>query len=122
METEEGVSRKRLKDEAPEAKLAEVVTPKFDAQIKDVQAKIEAVAIDLRQEEKGWRSGAVGQGPQWWRLHDEKEALESQLEEVKNQRKAELERLTTTNRTAEATGADRHFAELQKISDRYEPR
>lgn len=122
LETEEGISRKRLKDEAPEAKLAEVVTPKFDTQIKEVQAKIEAVAIDLRQEEKGWRSGAVGQGPQWWRLHDQKEALESQLEEIKNQRKAELERLTTTNRTAESTGADRHFAELQKISDRYEPR
>ncbi len=122
LESEEGISRKRLKDEAPEAKLEAVATPKFDTQIKELQSKIEAVAIDLRQEEKGWRSGAVGQGPQWWRLHDEKEALESQLEEVKTQRKAELDRLTAANRTAESSGADRHFAELQKISDRYEPR
>lgn len=122
LETEEGVARKRVKEETPDAKLEEVVTPKFDTQIKELQAKIEGVAIDLRQEEKGWRSGETGKGPQWWRLHDQKEALESQLEEVKNQRKAELERLTAANRAAESSGSDRHFAELQRISDRYEPR
>ena len=122
LETEEGVSRKRLKDEAPSAKLEEVATPKLDAQLKELQTRIETVAIDLRQEEKGWRSGEVGKGPQWWRLHDQKEALEGQLEEVKAQRKQELERLTATNRAAESSGADRHFQELQHISDRYEPR
>lgn len=122
LETEEGISRKRVKDEEPGTKLEEVATPKFDTQIKELQTKIEAVTIDLRQEEKGWRSGESGKGPQWWRLHDQKEALEGQLEEVKNQRKAELERLTTANRAAESSGADRHFQELQRISDRYEPR
>lgn len=119
---EEGASRKRVKDETPPLVLDEVGTPKLDAKIADLQKQIDQKVIDLREEDAGWRSGEAGQGRKFLRLKDEKAALEGQLTEAKAARSAELEQRANGNQKAQAGAADRHFQELTRISERYEPR
>lgn len=120
--TEEGVSRKRVKDETPPIVLEDLATPKQDQRIRELQVQLDQTAIDQREEEAGWRSGLAGKGRKWMRLKDEREQLETQLAEVKTARQAELDRRQESNRKIQAAAAERHFQELSRISDRYDPR
>lgn len=120
--TEEGAARKRVKDEAPQVDLEDLATPQLDQKIKDLQTQLNQTAIDLREEDAGWRSGVAGQGRKYLRLKDEKEALDKAVADAKALRAGEIERRTDTNRKSQVAGADRHFQELTRISERYEPR
>ncbi len=119
---EEGKSRTRLKEETPPVKLEALEVPQHDTRLGELDKQYGLVIAELTQEEKGWRSGRKGRGPKWFRLNDEKAALERQLGEAKAGRQAEVDRRTEANRKAEDASAKRHYDELSKISDRYEPR
>ena len=120
---EEGNSRKRLKDETPAVQLSDLSTPKLDDRLKGLQGDLDKTITNLRLEERGWRDGhASGHGPEWLRLSAAKEGLERQLVEAKAMRQQEIDSRTDGNRKSEASAADRHFQELTRISERYEPR
>lgn len=119
---EEGKSRTRLKEETPHLKLENLEVPAHDGRVAELTTRYNAVMADLTQEEMGWRSGRKGKGPKWHRLNDEKAGLERDLGEAKAARQAEIDRRTDANRRAEEQAAKRHFDELTKISDRYDPR
>jgi hypothetical protein len=120
---EEGNARKRLKDETPTVQLTDLSTPKLDERLKGLQGELDKTITNLRLEERGWRDGhASGHGPEWLRLTAAKEGLERQLVEAKAMRQQEMDSRTDGNRKTEASAADRHFAELTRISERYEPR
>lgn len=120
---EEGNSRKRLKDETPTVSLTDLSTPKLDDRLKALQGDLDKTITNLRLEERGWRDGhASGHGPEWLRLTAAKEGLERQLVEAKAMRQQEIDAHTDGNRKSEASAADRHFQELTRISERYEPR
>jgi hypothetical protein len=119
---EEGKARTRLKEETPAVKLENLDVPQHDARIAEVAKQYNGVMAELTQEEKGWRSGRAGKGPKWFRLNDEKLGLEREMAEAKAARQAELDRRSESNRKAEEVSSKRHFDELTKISDRYDPR
>lgn len=119
---EEGKSRARLKEETPPVALETLEMPQFDLRIQEVTKQVDQVLTDMREEEVGWRSGERGKGRKWFRLKDQKDALDRELAEVKSQREAELNRRQESNRKAQQASAEWHFKELAKISDRYDPR
>lgn len=119
---EEGKSRTRLKDETPPLKLETLDVPQHDARIADLDKQLNGVLAELTQEEKGWRSGQAGKGPKWFRLNDERLGLEREVAEAKAARLTEVDRRSETNRKSEEFASKRHFDELAKISDRYDPR
>lgn len=119
---EEGKSRTRLREETPALKLESLEVPQHDGRIAELTTKYNAVMADLTQEEMGWRSGRKGKGPKWHQLNDAKAAYEREIGEAKAARQTEIDRRTEANRRAEEAYAKRHFDELSKISDRYDPR
>jgi hypothetical protein len=123
LSVEEGNARKRLKDETPTVSLTELSTPKLDERIKQLQAELDKATTDMKLEERGWRDGhASGHGPEWLRVNTLREGLEKQLAETKAMRQADLDTRSAGNVKAESSAADRHFQELTRISERYEPR
>lgn len=120
--TEEGKARTRLKEEVPPIKLEGLELPQFDKRLAELTKTYGDVTAELTQEEKGWRSGQAGKGPKWYRLNDQKLSLEREIAEAKAARQAELDRKSEGNRRGEEEAAKRHFNELAKISDRYDPR
>lgn len=120
--TEEGKSRTRLKEETPPVKLESLEVPQHDARIAELDKQLNGTLAELTQEEKGWRSGQKGKGPKWFRLNDERLGLEREIAEAKAARQAEVDRRTESNRKSEEISTKRHFDELAKISDRYDPR
>jgi hypothetical protein len=120
---EESTARKRLKDETPTVSLSDLSTPKLDGTIADLQKQLDETITAIKLEERGWREGhTAGHGPEWLQLDTKRQNLERQLAEAKAMRQAELDNRSADNRKAESTAADRHFSELSKISERYEPR
>ncbi len=119
---EEGKARTRLKEEVPPIKLEGLELPQFDKKLAELTKTYGDVTAELTQEEKGWRSGQAGKGPKWYRLNDQKLALEREIADAKAARQAELDRKSEGNRRGEEEAAKRHFNELAKISDRYDPR
>ncbi len=123
LDREEGSSRKRVKDETPEVRLSELTTPQLDDKIKALQVQLDKTTTDLQLEERGWRDGhRSGHGPEWLRLNTARETLQKQLAETKAQRQSDIDSRSEGNRKSESAAADRHFQELTKISERYEPR
>ncbi len=118
---EEGVARKRVKDETPPIPLESLATPELDEKLKTLQSQLNRTSIDLREEDAGWRSGKKGKGRQYLRLQDEKSQLETAIADTKIARQTEIDKRAELNRKATATSAEMHFKELSRISDRYEP-
>lgn len=119
---EEGKARTRLKEETPPIKLEGLEVPQYDKRLAELNKNYGDVMAELTQEEMGWRSGLAGKGPKWFRLNDQKTALEREIGEAKAARQAELDRKSEGNRRGEEESAKRHFNELSKISERYDPR
>lgn len=118
---EEGAARKRVKDETPPVPLESLATPEMDERIKALQEQLNRTAIDLREEDAGWRSGKKGKGRQYLRLQDEKSQLEQAVLDAKAARQTEIDKRADNNRKATAASAEMHFKELSRISDRYDP-
>ncbi|MSQ84249.1 MAG: DUF4407 domain-containing protein [Myxococcales bacterium] len=120
--TEEGKSRTRLKEETPPVRRENLEVPAYDGRVNELSTKYNAVMAELTQEEMGWRSGRKGKGPKWHRLNDEKAGLEREIGDAKAARQTEVDRRVDANHKTEEASAKRHFEELAKISDRYDPR
>jgi len=119
--SEEGAARKRVKEETPPVPLESLATPDLDEKVKTLQSQLNRTAIDLREEDAGWRSGRKGKGRQYLRLQDEKNQLETAIADTKIARQTEIDKRAENNRKATAASAEMHFKELSRISDRYEP-